>query len=72
MTARIVSMKKNMAIGLWKKIDGSPSDITRDRRNPFSSMGASTKAIRKGIGKSRDVYDFMIFVEDFMIVPAMV
>ena len=50
MTAKIVRMKKNMAMGLCKKMRGLPSEITRERRNPFSNMGANTKAIRKGIG----------------------
>jgi hypothetical protein len=50
MTAIIVRMKKIMAMGLLKKMRGSPSEITRERRSPFSSMGARTKAIINGMG----------------------
>jgi hypothetical protein len=46
----MVRIKKAIAMGLLKKMSRLPPEIVKERRSPRSSMGASTNAMRNGIG----------------------
>jgi hypothetical protein len=55
MMTKAVRAKNTSAIGLLKNMRGSPPEIARERRNPLSNIGDSTKAIKKGMVETSNI-----------------